>query len=64
VREILLDPTSLRRGLFRPAFLERVIDDHAEGRADHRLMIWSLLSLEWLQRLFIDQDNFGAEAVA
>jgi asparagine synthase (glutamine-hydrolysing) len=64
VREILLDPTSLRRGLFRPAFLERVIDEHADGHADHRLMIWSLLSLEWLQRLFIDQDPFGAERAA
>jgi asparagine synthase (glutamine-hydrolysing) len=57
VREILLDPTSLRRGLFRPDFLERVIDEHSDGRADHRLMIWSLLSLEWWQRLFLDGDG-------
>jgi asparagine synthase (glutamine-hydrolysing) len=57
VREVLLDPGSLRRGIFRPEFLERVISEHASGKADHRLMIWSLLCLEWWQRLFIDDGN-------
>ena len=59
VREVLLDPGSLRRGLFRPDFLERVIREHADGRVDHRLMIWSLLCLEWWQRLFVDNDGTG-----
>jgi asparagine synthase (glutamine-hydrolysing) len=57
VREVLLDPGSLRRGIFRPEFLERVIREHADAKADHRLMIWSLLCLEWWQRLFIDDGN-------
>ena len=64
VRDILLDPTCLQRGLFRPEFLERIIDEHADGHADHRLMIWSLLSLEWLQRLFVDHDGLTAEVRA
>jgi asparagine synthase (glutamine-hydrolysing) len=59
VREVLLDPGSLRRGIFRPDFLERVIREHATGQVDHRLMIWSLLCLEWWQRLFIDNDGAG-----
>jgi asparagine synthase (glutamine-hydrolysing) len=64
VRDVLLDPGSLRRGIFRPEFLERVISDHADGRADHRLMIWSLLCLEWWQRLFVDPQPKGASAIA
>jgi asparagine synthase (glutamine-hydrolysing) len=59
VREVLLDPASLRRDIFRPDFLERVIREHATGHADHRLMIWSLLCLEWWQRLFVDNDGAG-----
>jgi asparagine synthase (glutamine-hydrolysing) len=59
VREVLLDPGSLRRGIFRPEFLERVIREHTAGRADHRLMIWSLLCLEWWQRLFVDDAGAG-----
>ncbi|PZR66955.1 MAG: asparagine synthase (glutamine-hydrolyzing) [Solirubrobacterales bacterium] len=54
VREILLDATTLSRGIFRPAFTERMIREHTEGQSDHRLLIWSLLCLEWWQRLFVD----------
>ena len=64
VRDVLLDPSSLRRGIFRAEFLERVISDHAGGRVDHRLMIWSLLCLEWWQRLFVDPQPKGASATA
>jgi asparagine synthase (glutamine-hydrolysing) len=56
LREILLDPRSLGRGYFQPAFVRRVLEDHLEGRVNHRLLIWSLLSFEWWNRLFMDGD--------
>jgi asparagine synthase (glutamine-hydrolysing) len=59
IREVLLDASSLSRGIFRPAFTERCIREHAEGVADHRLLIWSLLSVEWWQRLFVDGSPGG-----
>jgi asparagine synthase (glutamine-hydrolysing) len=54
VREVLLDSAALSRGLFRPEFVERVISDHARGTSDQRLLIWSLLCLEWWQKHFVD----------
>jgi asparagine synthase (glutamine-hydrolysing) len=60
VREVLLDATPLSRGLFRPAHVERVINEHANGDADHRLLIWSLLCLEWWQQHFV--DNWASSA--
>jgi asparagine synthase (glutamine-hydrolysing) len=54
VREILLDSGTLSRGVIKPSYIKRVIAEHASGRADHRLLIWSLLSLEWWHRLFVD----------
>ncbi len=54
IREILLDSRTLSRGVIKPAFIETAITDHAGGRADHRLLIWSLLCLEWWQRIFVD----------
>ena len=56
IREILLDPRSLERGYFQPAFVKRVLEDHLAGRVNHRLLIWSLLSFEWWNRLFMDGD--------
>jgi asparagine synthase (glutamine-hydrolysing) len=54
VRDVLLDSTALSRGLFRPDYVEGVIDEHARGEADQRLLIWSLLCLEWWHKHFVD----------
>jgi asparagine synthase (glutamine-hydrolysing) len=56
LREVLLDPRSLGRGYFQPAFVRRVLEEHLEGRVNHRLLIWSLLCFEWWNRLFMDGD--------
>jgi len=64
VREVLLDSTALSRGLFRPARIERTISEHARGEADHRLLIWSLLCLEWWQRHFVDDWSAAAARYA
>jgi asparagine synthase (glutamine-hydrolysing) len=41
-----------RRGLFRPEFVRRILDEHFSGRANHVATIWSLLSLEAWCRTF------------
>jgi len=56
-RDVLLDETTRRRGQFRPAGLERLLDSHTSGRGDHGERIWSLLMLELWQRRYIDADN-------
>jgi asparagine synthase (glutamine-hydrolysing) len=57
IREILLDTRSLNRGYFQPEYVRRVLAEHLEGRVNHRLLIWSLLSFEWWNRLFMDGDG-------
>jgi asparagine synthase (glutamine-hydrolysing) len=62
IREVLLDRRSLERGYFEPAYVRRVLHEHLEGRINHRLLIWSLLSFEWWNRLFMDGDAATALA--
>lgn len=57
IRDILLDPRARERGYFRPDYVNRVLDEHSAGRVNHRLLIWSLLSFEWWNRVFIDGDE-------
>jgi asparagine synthase (glutamine-hydrolysing) len=59
IRETLLDSRSLNRGYFQPAFIRKVLDDHVQGHVNHRLLIWSLLSFEWWNRLFMDGDGLA-----
>jgi asparagine synthase (glutamine-hydrolysing) len=62
IREVLLDRRSLDRGYFEPEYVKRVLHEHLEGRVNHRLLIWSLLSFEWWNRLFMDGDAATALA--
>jgi asparagine synthase (glutamine-hydrolysing) len=51
LRSILLDPSTLARGLFRPEVVRMLIDEHAEGRKDHAYKLWAMLMLElWFRR--------------
>jgi asparagine synthase (glutamine-hydrolysing) len=55
IREVLLDERTLSRGWFKPEYVKRVLNEHLDGRINHRLLIWSLLSFEWWNRLFLDE---------
>jgi asparagine synthase (glutamine-hydrolysing) len=54
LREILMDDISLKRGLFNPIFLEKMVNDHKEGKRDWSTRLWALLFLELWFREFID----------
>lgn len=54
VRDTLLSPTALQRGIVRPGVIEKHVNEHINGDRDHSGQIWTLLMLElWFQR-FID----------
>jgi asparagine synthase (glutamine-hydrolysing) len=56
IKQILLDPRTLDRGYFRDEYIRRVLQEHLEGKVNHRLLIWSLLAFEWWNRLYIDGE--------
>jgi asparagine synthase (glutamine-hydrolysing) len=56
IKGLLLDPRTTARGYFQAPWVERMLAQHASGRSNHRLLIWSLLSFEWWNRLFIDGE--------
>ncbi|MBD0329901.1 MAG: asparagine synthase (glutamine-hydrolyzing) [Thermoleophilia bacterium] len=62
IREILLDERTLARGWFKPEYVRRVLNEHLQGRVNHRLLIWSLLSFEWWNRLFLDGERAAVDA--
>jgi asparagine synthase (glutamine-hydrolysing) len=64
VKSILLDRRTLSRGFFQETAIRQVLDEHLAGKVNHRLLIWSLLSFEYWNRLFLDgtglQGHYGA----
>jgi asparagine synthase (glutamine-hydrolysing) len=54
VRRILLDPLSLSRPYIQKKRLETVVKDHLSGTRNYTTVIHKLITLELLQRLFLD----------
>jgi asparagine synthase (glutamine-hydrolysing) len=51
----LLSPAQLhQRGLFKPAAVQRFVDEHRNGRQDWSMQIWQFLTLELWMRTFLD----------
>lgn len=57
IKTLLLDRRTLERDIFQPAGIERILEEHFSGKANHRFLIWSLMIFEWWNRLFLDGDS-------
>ena len=52
VREALSPERIGRQGILRPAAVQRIVDSHMQGTADHGRKLWSLLCFShWLQQI-------------
>jgi asparagine synthase (glutamine-hydrolysing) len=55
VRQMLLDSRTLQREYLNPTVVEAVVEGHLSGKRNYTTEIHQLLTLELLQRLFIDR---------
>jgi asparagine synthase (glutamine-hydrolysing) len=53
-RDVLLDPATIDRGMFHRAYVETLIEDHANAVADNSQAIWTLLMFELWHRAIVD----------
>jgi asparagine synthase (glutamine-hydrolysing) len=57
VRQVLLGPRAQVRGVFDLSQVQRLVDEHAAGAAQHADRLWLLVNLELWQRIFIDGED-------
>jgi len=60
VRKLLLGSDLTMNAYIDPAFVRRIVTEHIEGQANHRLLIWSFLSFEWWCRTFLHSPGLCA----
>ena len=63
LRDTLSHSAVVRRGLFSPKYVNKLLDDHDSGRGDYAGLLWALVQVELWHRMFIDQ-NVGARSAA
>ena len=61
-RDLLLDDRARARGWFRPEAVQRLLDEHDRGAADHGHRLWTLAMLELWQRAHVDAPPVAAIA--
>lgn len=54
VRELLLSPRALDRGLFRPEVVRDMVERHVRRAQDYSFQLWSLVVLELWFQAFVD----------
>jgi asparagine synthase (glutamine-hydrolysing) len=60
VEEFVIGPRSLGRGLFDPARLLALAEEHRNGIKKHDARLWLLINLEIWQRIFLDGEDVAA----
>jgi asparagine synthase (glutamine-hydrolysing) len=60
IEQLLLSPTAMARGLFRPQGVKEILEAHFNGQRNHRFLIWSLMCLECWHRLLLDPAELVA----
>ncbi len=57
VEDLVLGPRALGRGLFHPAYVKRMAEEHRRGVRTHTDRLWLLMNLEMWHRLFLDGED-------
>jgi asparagine synthase (glutamine-hydrolysing) len=63
IRDLLLEPRSTERGLFKPAGVKRLFEEHRAGYRDHYDRIWRLLNLELWHRACLEKEEYKPVSV-
>lgn len=58
--DILLSPQASARGIFRPDYVRRLLDEHVSGVTTHHTRLWALLMMELWFRMWVDQPVTSA----
>jgi asparagine synthase (glutamine-hydrolysing) len=57
LRKAIADSRFVQAGVFDRAYMERLLDEHVEGRRDHNFRLWILLNLEIWHRLYLEGQS-------
>jgi asparagine synthase (glutamine-hydrolysing) len=60
IEDLVLGPRARARGIFEPAEVWRLAQEHHAGEANHGDRLWLLLNLEIWLRVFVDGQEAGA----
>jgi asparagine synthase (glutamine-hydrolysing) len=58
VYEVLLDNNGINMDFFNKDYIDRLLNEHISGKANHQFRIWALLNFELWHKMFINDKSF------
>lgn len=60
VKDLLLNKNTASKAFIEPKFIESILMDHNNKKANHRLLIWSFMNFELWCKMFLEGKNFDS----
>jgi asparagine synthase (glutamine-hydrolysing) len=60
IEDLLLKKDTVSSEYVQPDYVKSIVREHMEGKANHRLLIWSFLNFEWWCRIFLEGEKIDA----
>jgi asparagine synthase (glutamine-hydrolysing) len=57
MKDLLLDKKTVSSEYINPKYIQHTIDEHINHKANHRLLLWSLMNFEWWCRIFLNGEK-------
>lgn len=57
IKSLLLDKKTVSEEFINADYMRSIINEHIEGKANHRLLIWSFMNFEWWCRIFLNGEK-------
>jgi asparagine synthase (glutamine-hydrolysing) len=58
IKELLLDNNTVSGDFINADYMKKIVNEHIDGKANHRLLIWSFMNFEWWCRIFLNKEKF------
>jgi len=57
INDLLLNKKLASADFINQKFISQIIDEHANKKTNHRLLLWSFMNFEWWCRIFLNGEN-------
>lgn len=59
IKELLLNKKTVSSDFINHDFVKKIVNEHIEGKHNHRLLIWSFMNFEWWCRIFLNNEKIS-----
>ena len=57
VKNLISESRFIEHGIFNKSYVDRLVEEHMQGKVDHNYRLWILINLEYWYRLYLENET-------